>query len=122
MYYQQHYTSDSRPARSWAMVCHLSAFAGLLLPTLGAVLGPLVVWLLKRDEHPFIREQGAEAVNFQITMFLATLVAGLLVFVVIGIPLLWLLGIFNVVMVVVAAVRAHEGEHFHYPFSLRFVD
>ncbi len=111
--------SADKDARTWAMITHLTALAGFILP-FGNLLGPLIVWAIKKDEHAFVNEQGKEAINFQLTMTIAFIVAFILIFVVIGIPLLVLLCIFNLIMIVVAAVKANDGTHFRYPVSIRF--
>jgi uncharacterized Tic20 family protein len=111
----------SKDARKWAMFCHLSALVGVLGNGLGFLVGPLVVWLLKKEDDPFINEQGKEAVNFQITMFIALFVSGILVLVVIGIVLLIVVGIMMIVFPIIGAIRANEGESYRYPFSIRFI-
>jgi uncharacterized Tic20 family protein len=111
----------SKDVCNWAMLCHLSALVGLLGNGIGFLLGPLIVWLLKRDMHPFVDEQGKEAVNFQITMFIAFFVAAVLIFILIGIPLLIALGILDVVLPIVAAIKTSNGEHYRYPFALRLI-
>lgn len=75
----------------------------------------------RKDEHPFIDEQGKEAVNFQITMLLAAVVSGLLIFVIVGIPLLVAVGLLMTVLPIVAAVKANGGEHYRYPLSIRLI-
>jgi len=116
-------TGEAKPkeARLWAMGCHLIALVGLLGNGIGFLIGPIVVWLIKREDHPFIDEQGKEAVNFQITMFIAFFVAALLIFVVIGIFLLPVLGILDVVLVIIASLKASNGEHYRYPFAWRVI-
>ena len=101
------------------MLCQLSVLVGLL--GIGFLLGPLVVWLVKKNDNPFIDEQGKEAVNFQLTMFLAALVSAILVFVIIGIFLLIVVAIIATVFPIIGAIKASEGEHFQYPFALRLV-
>ncbi|HET8705442.1 MAG TPA: DUF4870 domain-containing protein, partial [Pseudomonadales bacterium] len=96
-------------ARNWATFCHLAAFAGFLIPLIGNMLGPLIIWMLKRDEYAFVREQGKEALNFQITISIAGLLCSLLFFLVIGHLLLGLLLIFNVVSIIIAAVKTSRG-------------
>ncbi len=108
-------------ARTWAMLCHLSALVGLLGNGIGFVLGPLFVWLLKRKEHPFVDEQGKESINFQITMFIAFIIAALLMFVFIGFLILPALIIVNIVLPIIGAIKANNGEHYRYPFSIRFL-
>jgi uncharacterized Tic20 family protein len=104
-------------ARLWAMLCHLAAFAMLLpaVPGIGIVLGPLIVWLIKKNEFPFVDEQGKEAVNFQLTMLIIALA---LTITCIGIVLLPILGVVDIVLVIIAAIRANEGEHYRYPYPL----
>jgi uncharacterized Tic20 family protein len=103
------------------MLCHLSALVGLLGNGIGFLLGPLIVWLIKREEHPFIDEQGKEAVNFQITMFIGFAVSAVLVFLLIGIPLLLILGVLDIVFPIIAAIKTSKGEHYRYPFAIRLI-
>ena len=84
--------TPSPEARQWAMFCHFAAFAGLLIP-FGNLLGPLVVWQLKRESDPFIDKQGKESLNFQITVAIAAAISLLLMVLIIGFFLLGLLAI-----------------------------
>ena len=111
----------TREARQWAMTCHLIALVGLLGNGIGFVLGPLIVWLLKKEDHPYIDEQGKESLNFQITMFIALLISGVLALVFIGFVLLFIAGIVMTVFPIIGAIRANEGVHYRYPISIRFV-
>ena len=111
----------SREARKWAMICHIIALVGILGNGIGFLVGPLVVWLLKREDDPFINEQGKEAVNFQITMFIALIVSALLAMIVIGIFLLIAVGILMTVFPISAAIKANDGNHYAYPLSYRFI-
>ena len=108
-------------ARKWAALCHIVALSGLIGNGVGFVLGPLVVWLIKKDEYPFVEEQGKEAINFQITMIIAAIVSGILTFVVIGFYLLVAVGIVMIAFPIVAAVKASNGEAYRYPFTIRFI-
>jgi uncharacterized Tic20 family protein len=110
-----------KTVRNWAMGCHMIALVGLLGNGIGLVVGPIILWLIKREDHPFIDEQGKEAVNFQITMCIALFVSALLIFVAIGIALLPILGLVDVVLTIVAGLKAANGEHFRYPFAIRFI-
>jgi uncharacterized protein len=114
-------TGPTKAERDWAVIAHLSAFAGIILPYVGIVVGPLVVWLLKKEGMPFVDDQGREAVNFQLTMFLAGLVCMLLMWVLIGFPLFFALGIFDFVVTIIAAVKASEGVAYRYPVNLRLI-
>ncbi|GAB6935217.1 DUF4870 domain-containing protein [Calditerricola yamamurae] len=108
-----------KQARLWATVCHLAALVGYIIP-MGHVLGPLVVWLLKRNDSPFVDDQGKEALNFQLSLTIYGMIAALLVFVLIGLPLLLALMVIQVVFVIVAAVKANEGQAYRYPMTIRF--
>ena len=110
-----------REARKWAMICHLSALVGLMGNGVGFLLAPLIVWLIKKEDHPFIDEQGKEAVNFQITMFMALLLGALLTLVVIGVVLLVAVAILMTVLPIVAGVKANKGEIYKYPLTIRFI-
>lgn len=82
---------------------------------------PLIIYLLKKDESPFVREHAKESLNFQITLFIAYVVSILLIVVVIGIFMLMVLGIVHLVLVIVATVRASENKLYRYPFCIRLV-
>ncbi|WP_372761925.1 DUF4870 domain-containing protein [Pseudoalteromonas sp.] len=110
----------SKEDRTWAMLCHLSALAGFIVP-LGSIIGPLVIWLLKKEEMPIVDEHGKKALNFQITIAIAYVVCILLMFVVIGVILLPVVAIFSFVMVILASVKANDGKQFDYPLSLKLI-
>jgi len=110
-----------REARKWAMICHISALVGLLGNGIGFLLGPLIVWLIKKEDHPFIDEQGKEAVNFQITMFIAMLLSGILCLVFIGFIFLIIFGLLMVIFPIIGALKANDGEAYRYPFSFKFL-
>ncbi|MCZ6795874.1 MAG: DUF4870 domain-containing protein [Planctomycetota bacterium] len=103
------------------MLCHLLAFAGYVVPPVGHIIGPLVIWLLKKDEHPFIDDQGKESLNFQISMTIYVFVSGILVLVFIGILLVIGLIIANVVLIIIASIKAAGGEYYRYPLTIRFL-
>jgi len=107
--------------RNWGMIAHFSAFAAFIAPFLGGVLGPLIVWLVKRDHSAFAAECAKEALNFNITVAIGFLICGLLAIVFIGIPLMVALGIAWLVLTIIAGVRAGEGVLYRYPATLRFV-
>jgi uncharacterized Tic20 family protein len=111
-------------ARTWAMVAHLSALSGFVVP-FGSVLGPLVVWLVKKDEMPYVDKEGKEALNFQITMAIAFIVLGVLSIIppvfCVTIPLLGVLAIVELVLVIVAGIQASTGSGYVYPFSFKLV-
>lgn len=103
---------------TWGTLCH---FAGLLLlavPVLGNVIGPLLVWLLKKNDHPFIDEQGKESLNFQISMTLYGLLAAMTV---IGLPIAALIFVADIALTIVASIRTSNAEFYRYPLTLRLV-
>ncbi|UCH10362.1 MAG: DUF4870 domain-containing protein [Fidelibacterota bacterium] len=114
-------TAPSTDACKWGMLCHLAALTGLLGNGLGFLIGPLVVWLFKKEDDPFIDDQGKEAVNFQITMFVALIVSALLMLVLIGFVLMIVVGIMMVVFTILGALKANQGELYRYPVSFRFI-
>ena len=112
---------ENPDARKWASLCHIVALSGLIGNGVGFVLGPLVVWLIKKDEYTFVEEQGKEAINFQITMILALIISLILTMVVIGLFLMIAVGIVMVAFPIIAAVKASNGEAYRYPFTIRFI-
>ncbi len=110
-----------KDARMWAMICHLSALAGLVVPVIGCIIGPLIIWQIKKEEFSFVDEQGKEAVNFQISMLIYGIVAGLLCFACVGFVLAPAVAIFDLVFLLIAAVKANNGEHYRYPLTIRFI-
>jgi uncharacterized Tic20 family protein len=112
--------STSSQVRTWCVLCHASALLGLFFHFLGHLLGPLIVWLLKRGDSSEIDAHGKESLNFQLSMLIYDVVAGILCFVIIGFPLLVILWIVNTVLVIIASIRASEGQFYRYPFTIRF--
>ncbi len=103
------------------MLCHASALLGLFFHFFGHVLGPLIVWLIKRDLSPEIDANGKESLNFQLSMLIYDVVAGILCIVLIGIPILIALWILNTVLVIIASVKTGEGKFYRYPLTIRFI-
>ena len=114
-------TPDNRDERMWAMFCHLSGLAGFVFP-FGNIIAPLVIWMIKKEEYPLVNDQGKEAINFQISMTIYIIASIILIFLVIGIPLLIILGLFSLIVVIIASIKANEGEKYRYPFTIRFLD
>jgi uncharacterized Tic20 family protein len=106
-------------ARQWAMIAHLSALAGLVIGL--NWLGPLIVYLVKKDEHPFIADQSREALNFNISVFIYIIAAAVLILLFIGILLLPAVAIAWLVLTIIAAIRANNGEAYRYPLTIRLV-
>ena len=106
--------------KNWAMGCHLIAFVGFVIP-FGNVIGPLVIWLIKKDESAFVDDQGKESLNFQISITIYFLASIFLSLFLIGIPLLLAVGVFFIVMVIIGGVKASNGEKYRYPLCIRLV-
>ncbi len=102
------------------MIAHLSAFSGHFIP-FGHIGGPLLVWMLKKDQMPYVDDQGKEALNFQITMTLAFIVSLLLMLVAIGFLLIIAVWVFDILITIIAAVKANEGVAYRYPLCIRFI-
>jgi uncharacterized protein len=113
--------SLDRDVRMWGMFCHLSALACFIGIPFANLIAPLVIWLIKREQHPFLDQQGREALNFQISMTIYAFAAFILCFILIGIPLLFVLGIMDLVLVITAAIRANDGISYRYPLTIRFL-
>lgn len=128
--------------KNWGMAAHLASLAGLTFP-FGNILGPLVVWLMKKDESEFVNEQGKESLNFQISfmiyfLIIFSLIIGLFilisvlaydsasfpittfttVFLLMG--LFFLVYIVQLIFVIIASVKVSKGEHYRYPVTIRF--
>jgi uncharacterized Tic20 family protein len=110
-----------KEACQWAMFCHLASLVGYVGIPLGNLLGPLVVWLISREKHPFIDDQGKESLNFQITVTLLLLISGITVCVGIGFVLLIVVAIYGVIMPIIAAVKSNKGELYRYPATMRLI-
>jgi uncharacterized protein len=117
--------------RQWAMFAHLSALAGGILTSAiggwGFFIGPLVIWLMKKDTMPFVADQAKEALNFNITVsgiFVILLILSLLT---LGIgflvtaPIMFIIGIAALVFIIIASIKANQGIAYRYPFTLRLV-
>jgi uncharacterized Tic20 family protein len=120
-------SSPENDARMWNMLCHMSALAGCLVP-FGHILGPLVVWQIKKNQYPSVDVHGKASLNFQITVTIAVLVGSVaalvLSFFCIGyllFPLVALIGLAGLVLAVIAGIKANNGEEYKYPWSLELV-
>nr|WP_199042189.1 DUF4870 domain-containing protein [Dyella sp. ASV24] len=121
----------SAQERQWAMFAHLSALLGLILTGhwlgWGCFLGPLIIWLVKKDSMPFVDDQAKEALNFNITVaivFFALFVLTLITLglgVLVAIPVGTVVGVAWLVFVIIAAIRANEGVRYRYPYTLRLI-
>ena len=114
-------STSSRDVRTWNVLCHATALAGFFVPWAGHILGPLIVWLAKRSDSPEIDEYGKESLNFQISMLIYNVIAGVLCLVLIGFIILVILHILNLVLVIIASIQASEGNFYRYPMTIRLI-
>ena len=109
------------------MLCHLSALAGFIIP-FGNIVGPLLVWQIKKNEIPSVEIHGKAALNFQITVTIAAVV-GMMVALVLSLicigwllfPLVILVGLAGLVFAIIAGLKANEGKDYRYPYSLNLI-
>jgi uncharacterized Tic20 family protein len=113
--------TTSSDVRIWNVLCHATALAGFFVPWAGHVLGPLIIWLAKRSDSPEIDAHGKESLNFQISMLIYNIVAGVLCLVLVGFVILGILHILNLVLVIVASIQASEGKFYRYPITIRLI-
>ncbi len=106
---------------NWAALAHIAALAVFFIP-FGNIIGPLLVWVLKKNDSTFIDFHGKEALNFQISITIYFLVASALIIFLIGIPMILLVFLLAFVFPILAAIKASEGYYYYYPFSIRFIN
>ena len=117
---QQIESQPSKDERTWAMLSHFSALCMFIFP-FGNILAPLIIWLIKKEEMSFVEDQAKEVLNFQISMTIYLLISGILCFILIGIPFVIGLGIFNVIITIIAGIKANDGKSYRYPINLRLI-
>ena len=115
-------TVSSTNVRTWNILCHASALLGVFLHFPGHVLGPLIVWLAKRDDSPEIDAHGKESLNFQISMLIYNGLAVVFCLVLVGFAFLAVLWVLNAVFVIVASIQASDGKFYRYPMTIRFIE
>ena len=114
-------TVSSTNVRTWNILCHASALLGVFLHFPGHLLGPLIVWLAKRDDSPEIDAHGKESLNFQISMLIYNGIAVIFCLVLVGFAFLAILWVLNTVFVIVASIQASDGKFYRYPMTIRFI-
>lgn len=108
--------------KQWVLLSHLSAFGGFIFP-LGNILGPLLIWLLKKEKSSAVEAHAREALNFQISISISIyiLISSVLIIVGIGLVLVPILVVVQVVLIILAALAADRGEFYTYPITIRFI-
>jgi len=108
------------PLNTYCMLIHLSQLSSIVIPGLGFIL-PIVMWATNKDKNVAIDNHGKTTVNWLISLFIYSIVCGVLVFLVIGIFGLILLGILNFIFAIIAAIKANDGQVWVYPLSIQFL-
>ena len=118
---QQKENQPTKDEKTWAMLCHFSSFTGFIFPLGGNIIAPLIIWLIKKEELPFVDDQGKEVLNFQISMTIYFIISGILCIILIGIPIFIGLVIFGFIITIIAAISANDGKYYRYPINLRLI-
>lgn len=137
--------SSNSDERTWAAFCHLAALSGYFFPLVGSIVGPLVVWLLRKEQYPLVDDQGKESLNFQISIIIYWVLAimlivggagvliagavtssagpalGSLPLLLTGIAVVAVIGLFELIFIIVAAVQAGSGIAYRCPLNIRFI-
>lgn len=109
-----------KDARNWGMFAHLSALSGYVIP-LGWIIGPIVVWMMKKEEFPFVNRQGKESLNWQLTMLIGFVVSIPLMLICVGIFTMVAVGILDLIFTIIAGIEASKGKDYKYPWSIKFI-
>jgi uncharacterized Tic20 family protein len=108
-------------SKTFGMLCHLTALSIFIGIPFGNIIGPLVIWLMKKDEYPLVDKEGKASLNFQISMTIYIIIAALLCFIIIGFIILPVVLVADLVLVIIASVKISNGEEFQYPFAIEFI-
>jgi len=111
----------TKEERNWAMLSHLLALVGYFAIPFGNIIAPLIIYLMKKDESPFVADQARESLNFQISLWIYALISGVLVLILVGFLLLGAIWVAGVVLTIIASVKAANGEGYRYPLTLRLI-
>ena len=114
--------TDAQPATPPTSDEKTVAVLAHILTLVSSFIAPLIIYLIKKDESSYVAYHAKESLNFQITLLLAYIVCFILIFVVIGLFLIWALGIAALILVIVATIRASEGKLYKYPFCIRLIN
>jgi uncharacterized protein len=106
--------------KMWAMFCHLSALLAYFAAGM-TFLGPLICWLMKKDTSKFVDENGKESLNFQLNILVYTLIGIATICLVVGFVIIPAVHVYSIVCVIIAAIKANQGEMFRYPFIFRLI-
>lgn len=107
-------------ARQWAMFLHLSQLAGYVIPLVG-LIAPIVIWQMKKEQYPMLDEHGKTVVNWIISELIYFAVSFMLAFVLIGFPMLMILGLLAIIFPIIGGIKANNGELWHYPMTITII-
>ena len=113
--------TEEKKAQTWGMLCHLTALSSFVGIVPGHLIGPLVVWLIKRNDYLLVDQEGKESLNFQLSMTIYGIIASLLCLIVIGFVLVPVVLIVDLILVIKASIRVSNGQEYRYPFTIRFL-
>lgn len=113
--------TDAKNDNLWAGLCHATALVAYLGIPFGNIIGPLIVWLIKKSEIPFVDDQGKESLNFQISILIYALISAVLIFAFVGFFLLVAVALFHVVATILATIKASQGIAYRYPLCIRLI-
>lgn len=105
---------------TYLMLMHLTQFSGVIVPLLGYIL-PILMWITNKEANENVDKHGKNILNFTISFLIYSAISALSIFILIGIPLLLIIGVLYIVFVVMAAVKANNGEYWKYPLTIEFV-
>lgn len=107
--------------KTFGMLCHLLGFAGVIGIPFGNILGPLIMWLVKKNESSFVDQCGKESLNFQISLTIYAVVCALLTIILIGFAGLFAILIIDIICIIKASIKANNGKTYTYPLTIRFI-
>ena len=111
--------ADDKELKLWSTLLHLSLLAGLIIP-LGGLIVPIVIYILKKDEIPGLEPHWHVVINWMISAIIYAAISFILMILVIGIFMLWALGLLCLVFPIIGAIKANDGEVWKYPLSIEF--
>ncbi|MBK7763034.1 MAG: DUF4870 domain-containing protein [Bacteroidetes bacterium] len=114
-------TTPTQEEKTMALLSHILTLAGAFVFLIGGFLPPLIIYLLKKDESNFVSEHAKESLNFQITMAIGFIISFVLMFLIIGVFMMAILGIIELILIIIATIKASEGKLYRYPFNLRII-
>ncbi len=110
----------SEDESTWGMLVHLSSLTGFFLG-FGWIVAPLIIYLVKKEEMPYVEQEGKKALNFQLTMLILSIISGILTVILIGIVGLFAVAVMQIIFPILAGLKARDGEDYRYPFSFEFI-